>query len=356
MAYPFIIQGNNITVVIDNSIHTVSKTHITYQQVLDAIKDEDWELVKNVIEPKKVILDYGYGHVTIGDGEFLWKGEPMHNYLVTKIIDMLQEGLPIDPLVNFMHNLMQNPSARAVKELYGFLEKGVMPITPDGHFLAYKKVRDNYFDMHSGTMDNSVGKIVEMERNAVDDDKDRTCSAGLHFCSLGYLASFGGARIMIVKINPADVVSIPSDYHDTKGRACRYEVVGELEGEIKAFPEKAFTSAVQSYDEEEDLDDEEDAYFVFEDAEEEEDLDDEDEEYYCEADDEDVVVTPCAVWPFLAGSPAVAPVVTDCLKNVLCTGTETAAPDYDRFGKPLSMTKDAIRKRAARAAKAGYTR
>jgi hypothetical protein len=32
---------------------------------------------------------------------------------------------------------------------------------------------------------------------------------------------------MIVKINPADVVSIPSDYNNAKGRACRYEVIGE---------------------------------------------------------------------------------------------------------------------------------
>ena len=32
---------------------------------------------------------------------------------------------------------------------------------------------------------------------------------------------------MIVKINPKDVVAIPSDYNNTKGRTCRYEVVGE---------------------------------------------------------------------------------------------------------------------------------
>ena len=31
-----------------------------------------------------------------------------------------------------------------------------------------------------------------------------------------------------MKINPRDVVSIPSDYNDAKGRACRYEVVGEV--------------------------------------------------------------------------------------------------------------------------------
>ena len=80
-----------------------------------------------------------------------------------------------------------------------------------------------------------------MERNAVDDDKDRTCSAGLHFCSKDYLNHFGGERIMILKINPRDVVSIPSDYNDSKGRACRYEVIGELGDN----PEKAFTQPVQ---------------------------------------------------------------------------------------------------------------
>jgi hypothetical protein len=77
-------------------------------------------------------------------------------------------------------------------------------------------------------MDNSIGMIVEMERNEVDDNRDNTCSSGLHFCSESYLKSFGGARTVIVKINPRDVVSIPSDYNDAKGRACRYEVIGEV--------------------------------------------------------------------------------------------------------------------------------
>jgi hypothetical protein len=157
---------------------------------------------------------------------------------------MLQEGFTIDPLVKFMENLMENPSNRSVTELYGFLEKNNLPITPDGHFLAYKRVREDYKDCHSGTMDNSPGKIVEMPRNKVDDNQNNTCSHGLHFCSEGYLKHFGGARTVIVKINPRDVVSIPSDYDNTKGRACRYEVIGE----VGVNPEDAveFTRPVQS--------------------------------------------------------------------------------------------------------------
>ena len=47
---------------------------------------------------------------------------------------------------------------------------------------------------------------------------------------------------MIVKINPRDVVSIPTDYNNSKGRACRYEVIGEL----GVKEEDAFTKTVQA--------------------------------------------------------------------------------------------------------------
>lgn len=244
MSYPFIIQGQNVTVVIDGKPFTISKTHVTYQKVVDAIKAGEWDKVKQIIDPVKVVLNYGKGNVSVQGGTLFWKGEPFAGVLATRMIAMLEEGFDIEPMVNFMENLMRNPSKRSVDELYGFLEKNNLPITPDGCFLAYKKVRNDFKDIHSGTMDNSPGRVVEMERNKVDDDKDRTCSTGLHFCGMSYLPHFGGgdARTVIVKIDPADVVSIPSDYNGAKGRACRYTVIGELG--VKA--EDAFDKPVQS--------------------------------------------------------------------------------------------------------------
>ena len=273
-AYPYMIQGNNIVVVIDNKPHTISKTHITYQKVLDAIKANDWEGVKAVIDPKKVVLDYGQGNVEVQGEKLFWKGAELHNALSRRMIQMLQDGFPIAPLVAFMENLMLNPSKRSVTELFGFLEKNNLPITPDGHFLAYKKVRFDYKDVHSATClnkpahlltdedkaDIAKGKVGEvtvavetvdgvettvlsMERNHVDDDQNRTCSAGLHFCSKDYLNSFGGERIVIVKINPADVVSIPNDYNDSKGRTARYAIVDEID---KDKADKAFEKVVQA--------------------------------------------------------------------------------------------------------------
>jgi len=54
-------------------------------------------------------------------------------------------------------------------------------------------------------------------------------STGLHFCSRSYLGRFGGSNIMVLKIHPKDVVSIPTDYDDAKGRCCKYEVIGQID-------------------------------------------------------------------------------------------------------------------------------
>ncbi len=243
MSYPYIVQGNNITVVIGNTPHTISKTHITYEKVKEAIKAGDWETVKDIIDPKKVVLNYGRGNVSVQGEALFWKGKELHNVMATRMIAMLQDGFSVEPMVNFMENLMNNPSYRSVQELYGFLEKNNLPITSDGYFLAYKRVRDDYTDCHTGTMDNSVGMVVEMARNEVNDDQNQTCSSGLHFCSQSYLKHFGGERTVIVKINPRDVVSIPTDYDNSKGRACCYEVIGEVG--VNPEDEVEFTYSVQ---------------------------------------------------------------------------------------------------------------
>jgi hypothetical protein len=120
MSYPYLIQGSNIVVVIGNKSHTISKTHITYQKVLDAIKASEWDLVKDIIEPKKVVLNYGAGNVSIQGETLYWKGQVLNTGLATRMIAMMQEGFPIEPMVAFMENLYANPSHRAVTELYSF--------------------------------------------------------------------------------------------------------------------------------------------------------------------------------------------------------------------------------------------
>ena len=83
---------------------------------------------------------------------------------------------------------------------------------------------------------------------------------------------------MIVKIDPADVVSVPSDCNYEKLRTCRYEVVGEYQGELlKPLYSSVFTD---DYDDESEYENDamdSDYWDQFDD--EDEDFEDEDEEY-----------------------------------------------------------------------------
>jgi hypothetical protein len=226
-----ITGSGKITAIVNAQVYTIDPTHQNYLDIIESLKAGDTDAFLDLVDLTRKVKDYTFSpDIQVVDGAIVYKGEVLNNTLTKKIIDFMMKDLPVTPLFKFLGNLMENPSKRAVDELCGFLDFGNNPLTEDGHFLAFKNVKENYFDIHSGTFDNSVGKVCEMPRNRVDEDKDRTCSEGLHFCSLEYLPHFrdsGGGKTMILKINPRDVVAIPSDYNNTKGRTCRYEVIAE---------------------------------------------------------------------------------------------------------------------------------
>lgn len=233
-----ISNGQCLTAVIDLvDTYTISSENPAFEAARDAWREKDFERLINAIKPIEAIRQMSnvISGVEIRDNAVYYEGVQMHGVLINRILEFAREGFDYTSLVKFLYNLKQNPSRTAVEELYMFLESAStpMPITADGNFLAYKKVRSDYKDIYSGTVRYKVGDEPEMARNEVDDNRNQTCSYGLHFCSIGYLPSFGvcdpsGSKIVIVEINPKDVVSIPSDYSNTKGRACKMKVVGEL--------------------------------------------------------------------------------------------------------------------------------
>lgn len=237
-----ILGGDSITIILDGNSYTINKQAHTYEMVLKALRENNVEAMRAAINVRKGIVDglakTGGDKVRIEDNAIYYCDREVTGLISSRIFEMLRLGLSVKPMVRFLENMMQNSSKRAVDELFGFIDACRLPITEDGHFLAYKRVRHDYLDCHSGSMDNSVGKVLEMPRNMVDEDKNNTCSYGLHFCSYDYLRHFGGERIMVLKINPKDVVAIPADYNNSKGRTCRYEVVDELPVDQYRMPER----------------------------------------------------------------------------------------------------------------------
>lgn len=136
-------------------------------------------------------------------------------------------------LIKFADYLSQNPSNRMLTRLYDFIAAKDIEIDEDGMVVCFKKVRSDYKDCHSGTFDNSPGKVVMVERNEVDENESNTCSNGLHVAAQSYLPSYFGAKIVKVRFNPKDAVSCPPDYNDAKLRVCRYEVLEDVTNELQ---------------------------------------------------------------------------------------------------------------------------
>ena len=226
----FMKTENTITVFIKGVPETLDKTNRNFDKVVECLKSKcpDEEIIE-LINLGKYIETKSDGLITVQGGEVFYDGTVVNNYLTESILKMLNDGFDIDPFIKFMSNLMENPSFRAVEELYGFLENSKLPITEDGHFLAYKMVSKDFKDIHTGTFDNSVGSVCSMSRNKVNDNKNETCSTGLHFAAYSYASTFGSGNLVLLKINPRDVVSIPVDYNNAKGRCCRYEVIQVIE-------------------------------------------------------------------------------------------------------------------------------
>src|SRR5271157_5271135 len=207
---------------------TIVASHPSFKQVVRALKRKEWTKVPKLIDIATSIADKSCGQVELRKDGIFYKGTLIDNSLTVRILELMRQGKPITHMLRFMDSLFQNPQPFAIHELYDWLKKCKLPITDRGTFMAYKRVRHDYKDNYTGTIDNSVGQIVFMKREDVDPDRRNECSQGLHFCSAAYLPNYPGDRVMKVEINPKDVVAIPADYEFSKGRTWLYEVVEEI--------------------------------------------------------------------------------------------------------------------------------
>jgi hypothetical protein len=230
---PYIMKPTSVTLFpVGRAPLVVADTHPSFARIKDALRKGDEEEAIRLANIKDHIIAQGGGRVSVTNAGVLLDGHRIENYVAGRLMAMFAAGENITPLANFVANLYQNPSYTAIQELYLFLESANLPITDDGHFLAYKTVTGDFKDKHTRRFDNSPGAVQEMPRGAVDDNRDRTCSDGFHAAAYNYARhnfySYGD-HMVVVKINPADVVSVPSDYNNEKLRTCRYEVLYEVQ-------------------------------------------------------------------------------------------------------------------------------
>lgn len=263
MPVPFIFTPSAITVVLDGRTHVVPASSPNFNDLKVALrKNSDETSIKRILNIKAYVAQLSEGRADIVDGRLFFDGVPLAGVLADRVGQMFAEGFGVLPLLRFLNRVALNPRKDIAEELYPFLESGSLPITENGFVLAYKMVRSDFKDLYTGEMDNSPGSVPSMARyEDVDANRHNTCSQGLHFASLQYIESgayggnVNGNRLIMLEIDPADIVSIPTDYNRSKGRAWKYTVVRELEWSERIkelFVTNDYTSKNEDEDEDED--------------------------------------------------------------------------------------------------------
>jgi hypothetical protein len=150
---------------------------------------------------------------------------------LAKQIDYAATTGNVEGLKRFMERIaaVVDKRGHTVQELLRFMEKGDLPIADDGMIIAYKMLYSTselgvYVDPHSRTVRQRIGSVVQMPETEVDASRRTQCSTGLHIARRNYLRGFNGDTIMLVKINPADVIAVPAGEPD-KMRVARYHII-----------------------------------------------------------------------------------------------------------------------------------
>ncbi len=237
----YLFTDHSVTLVLNGQAYTINRDHVSFEPVRELLKagvntPEEEQRLLTLLYQTTAIQNYYGGRINIQDGYLYYEGEQIHNVVVDRILTFMREGIPHEPLIRFLEKLLENPSRRSVEQLYSFLEHKNLPITPEGNFLAYKAVQENYYDKWSGTIDNHPGQTVEMPRRGVDDNPEHNCSYGYHCGSIEYVRIYGynlTDRYVIVEVDPKNVVSVPNDHACQKLRVCKYRVVCDYEGVLE---------------------------------------------------------------------------------------------------------------------------
>lgn len=244
-------SGDSVVTVYENDqIHTANSDHPNYQLIVERVLNGEpvahlFNIANDVFEKFTALSN----RVTISGSTLFFDHDPITGALADQIVRFVREGHDFDPLVKFYEKLQGNPNEHSREQLYTWLDRGEFTIDKDGDIVMYKGVKvlgdDLYGSIHSGPaivnnvavnghVPQKIGDVVEMPRSEVNHDPSQGCSTGLHASNWDYARSFSTGVVLAVKVNPADVVSVPTDCDTQKVRVCRYTITDVVEYPVES--------------------------------------------------------------------------------------------------------------------------
>lgn len=221
-----------------------NETHSNFNEIVDAVLSND-ERAYDLFDTGRVVerkfADVADGRIAVRGGTVYFDEEPLDNAISEAILRFLEADEDFAPLARYVENVMANPEEHSREQFYRWIQNHHFPISDTGKIVAYKGVASDhnggYQSINAGTafvnnveingkIPNAVGDVVTMPRSEVAHDPHTACHKGLHAGTWEYASTFGEGTVMLVEIDPRDVVSVPNDCNSQKVRVCRYEVIG----------------------------------------------------------------------------------------------------------------------------------
>lgn len=250
-------EGAGATVIFsDQTIQQISQDNANFGRVVQILTSTPVDEIDETALLELLIPALGVGkslnrlseRVAFDGANILFDGDVVSDAIADHILRIVKEGGNADSykaLVAFMEKLYTNPSEDSRNSLYDFIVRHKITIDPDGDFYAYKGVKADGgsrwegfgivdgVSMH-GSLPNKPGSILEIPRSKVNADNAVGCGTGLHAGTYAYAEGWARGLLLLVKINPRDVVSVPSCSAYQKLRTCRYRVVSQTTQQTSA--------------------------------------------------------------------------------------------------------------------------
>lgn len=263
-----------LTVYLDGEAHVIDSRHPNFYRAVKAARAGDEATLTATLDILGSVAEalVGTGMNLKGREVYYDNGTALPKALSEQIVAILRQKGNVNALVKFAQRLSTNPSMNSRNQLYTFIEKYGLTIDDDGSFIAYKGVQPTaevgvYTSIFTGigTVDGHfypndrlpqrVGSVVSVPRDQVDDNINVPCSFGLHAGTYEYASGFGNGVTLTVKIDPAKVVSVPSDCEHQKIRCSEYIVIATTESK---WTRSVVWDGTQDYSDY--IDDDEDAW------------------------------------------------------------------------------------------------
>lgn len=266
----------NITVVVNGEMKTADDQHPLFDEIVElaVAGDESVADLFDVSHRAAARFENLSDRVTVANSRVYVDQTEVEDVYADQIVRFLDEGLDdFQPLVNFLEKVYSNVSVGIRENLSRWLAGENFTILDNGNILGYRGLNSDYTSRHAGpgivngvqtngNLDNSVGNVVELPAELVEENAHVGCASGLHVGTYDYASSWGAGGVVVsVEVDPRHVRSVPYECDSAKMRVSKYKVLDTV---VAKVADSVYSYSGYDYDPDEfDEYEDEDEGFIF---------------------------------------------------------------------------------------------